>query len=204
MPVSHTVKPGDCLSSIADQHGRFWEQLWNHPDNSELKSTRKDPNVLFPGDVVVIPDLERHKEPCASEQKHRFRRKGVPAKLKIRILRDDEPRKNMPYVLEIDGVMTKGNTDGDGFVTGDIPPGAKTGRLTVGKGDDMEVFDLLLGTVDPLDTEEGLIDRLDCLGYDTSEGLAAALKDFQAREGLDPTGTPDQAARDKLKEKFGE
>jgi len=204
MPVNHTVKAGDCMSSIADRYGRFWKDLWEHPENAALKKLRSDPNVLNPGDSVVIPDQQVHEESCATEARHRFRRKGVPAKLKIRILRDDKPRKNLPYVLEIDSVMTKGSTDGDGFVTGDIPPGAKTGRLTVGKGDDAEVFDLLLGTVDPLKTDEGLIDRLDCLGYDTSNGLGPALKDFQSKEGLDPTGTPDNAVRDKLKERFGE
>jgi len=204
MPISHTVKPGDCISSIADQHGRFWQQLWDHADNAQLKDLRKDPNVLNPGDVVVIPDLQNHEESCATEQKHRFRRKGVPAKLKVRILRDDKPRAKLPYVLEIDSITVKGNTDGDGFVKGDIPPGARKGRLTVGKGDDLDVFDLLLGTVDPIDTDEGLLDRLDCLGFDVSQGLGPALKDFQTKVGLEPTGTPDDEVRDQLKERFGQ
>ncbi|MEY2429487.1 MAG: hypothetical protein QOJ40_2372, partial [Verrucomicrobiota bacterium] len=49
MPEDYKVKDGDCLSSIAFSKGFFWETLWNHGDNSALKSKRKDPNVLSPG-----------------------------------------------------------------------------------------------------------------------------------------------------------
>lgn len=204
MPVTHAVQSGECMSSIADQYGRFWQQLWDHADNLDLKNLRKDPNVLYAGDTVVIPDKEEHEESCGSEEKHRFRRKGVPAKLKIRILRDDEPRGNLPYVLEIDGVSTKGNTDGDGYVNADIPPGAKAGRLSVGQGADVEAYDLLLGQLDPIETDEGVLGRLGDLGFDTSRGLGPAVSDFQAGEGLEVTGAADDALRTKLKERFGQ
>jgi len=204
MPVSHKVKQGECLSSIADRLGRFWQQLWDHPDNAELKNLRKDPNVLYDGDVVVIPDLVEHEESCATEQRHRFRRKGVPAKLKVRILRDDKPRADLPYTLEIDSLTVKGKTDGDGFVESEIPPGAARGRLSVGKGTDLDIFDLLLGALDPIETEDGVLERLEGLGYDISRGVGPALSEFQAKEGLEPTGTPDAGTRDKLKERFGQ
>lgn len=202
--MQHTVKQGECLSSIADQHGRFWQQLWDHADNARLKDLRKDPNVLHPGDVVVIPDLALREEDCATTKKHRFRRKGVPAKLKIRVLRDDKPRAKLPYTLDIDGALTRAKTDSDGFVIQDIPPGAKHARLTVGEGADAESYDLNLGTLDPIDTDEGLLGRLECLGFDVSEGLAPALGAFQSREGLNPTGTADDQTRNRLKERFGE
>lgn len=204
MPESHTVQAGECLSSIADQHGRFWEDLWNHADNSELKQLRKDPNVLLDGDVVVIPDKEEHQEECASEQKHRFRRKGVPAKIDLRITRDGKPRADLPYVLEIDGIVVKGTTDGDGAVKEDIPPGARAGKLTVGEGDDAEVHELRLGALDPIETDSGVLGRLLDLGYDTTSGLEKAARDFQADETLEVTGTVDDQTREKLKERFGQ
>ena len=53
---NHTVVQGECLSSIAAKAGFTVDALWNLPENAQLKSTRKDPNVLYPGDVVFVPD----------------------------------------------------------------------------------------------------------------------------------------------------
>ena len=87
MPEDYTVTSGDCFNSISYDRGFFWETLWNHGKNAELKSKRKDPNILKEGDVVHIPDLTVKEEQGATEQRHKFKLKGVPAKLKIRVMR---------------------------------------------------------------------------------------------------------------------
>lgn len=99
------VQEGDCIHSIAEETGHFWETLWNDGGNSDLKSRRKNPDVLLPGDKVVIPPLDGTPESGATEKKHRFRRKGVPIQLIIRVLKqgaDDrvvalDPDKNKPW-----------------------------------------------------------------------------------------------------------
>jgi len=83
MSTDHEIQQGECLDSVAERYGFFWETLWEHADNSELKRVREDPNVLQPGDIVKVPDLEEGEESCATEQAHRFRRKGVPAVLRL-------------------------------------------------------------------------------------------------------------------------
>ena len=90
MALDKVVEQGDCISSIADEHGFFWETLWNLPENSELKQQRKEPTILREGDVVHVPDLRPKDESCATEQLHKFKRKGVPAKLKLRMLRSPQ------------------------------------------------------------------------------------------------------------------
>ncbi len=40
-----------------------------------------------------------------------------------------QPRANVPYVLEIDGKLTRGCTDSEGVIESSIPPNARTGRL---------------------------------------------------------------------------
>lgn len=91
MSTNHTIRQGECIESLADRYGFFPETLWKHADNSDLRELRKDQNILQPGDVVVIPDLELGEESAATEQKHRFRRKGVPAKMRIVFYKPVEP-----------------------------------------------------------------------------------------------------------------
>ncbi|NLF32590.1 MAG: LysM peptidoglycan-binding domain-containing protein [Planctomycetes bacterium] len=204
MPTQHTVRQGECLSSISDRYGFFWETLWNHADNARLKRERGEPNVLMPGDVVAIPDKRKGSVSAATGQRHRFRLKGVPAKLRIRLLIDDEPRANEPYTLMIDDTFAaRGTTDGDGTVEQSIPPGARTGRLIVGEGDHEDVYELRLGALDPLDADAGVRGRLANLGYDIAAGLEGAIRAFQEAEGLDATGTMDAATGTRLKERFG-
>lgn len=86
MPEVYIVQQGDCLHSIAADCGLSWQKIWDHPDNSDLRSLRKDPNILKEGDNLVIPDLELKTEPGNTDQNHAFAVKGFAAVLKLRIL----------------------------------------------------------------------------------------------------------------------
>lgn len=199
----HTVQRGECLSSIAERYGLFWSTIWNHPENVQLKQQRKDPNVLYAGDIVHIPDIRVREDSCATDQKHRFRKKGVPAKLRLRLTDGDQPRPNVPYQLEIDGQWFDGATDGDGYLEHPIPPTAAKGKLTVGEGTTQDVFELEFGALDPVDTEEGVAGRLADLGYGTDD-VEEALRAFQEKYRLPVTGTADEATRQRLREVFGQ
>jgi N-acetylmuramoyl-L-alanine amidase len=204
MAEDYNVSAGECMHSIAFEHGFFWETLWNHPNNAALKDLREDPSVLMECDVVHIPDLTVREESCAAEQRHRFRLKGVPALVRIRVVVDDEPRANQPYTLYLDDVEAgEGTTDGDGQVEVSASPAAREGRLVVGEGDDEVTVVFQLGTVDPLDTDQGALGRLHNLGYDVSQP-EEAIRGFQTREGLKETGTIDDATRQRIGERFGQ
>lgn len=243
---NYTVNQGDCISSIAFRNGFFWEKIWNHPNNSELKQKRQDPNVLFPGDTVFIPEKEEKSERRATEQRHRFRLKGCPARLRLRILEEpteqerrqnppissaagdsrdsftedpeadqtpleDRPRRNVPYVLEIDGNLIRGKTDSDGRIECAIPPGAQGGCLIIEPGTPNEAtIPLHLGHLDPLSELSGVKQRLANLGFDCGDRdntetpeLGTALRVFQEKQGLPVTGEADQTTRDKLRELHG-
>lgn len=57
MPSKYTVRSGDTLSAIARQHGiADWRTLYNHPDNASFRQKRPNPNLIHPGDQIIIPD----------------------------------------------------------------------------------------------------------------------------------------------------
>jgi len=203
MPAQYKISAGDCVSSVAFEHGFFWKTIWDHPENASLKQQRKEPNVLMPDDVLTIPDLVCKEQACSAEQRHRFKLKGVPARLKVRLLKRGEPRVGEPYELTVEGKTRRGKTDGDGNVDCPIPPNARTGELKVGEGDAQDVFELSLGHLDPVESESGFKSRLDALGYNSRDNPESAIKAFQRAEGLTESGRADAATQSKLKEKYG-
>lgn len=73
MPTMYTVKQGDYLSAIADQFGfADYTTIWNDPNNADLKSQRQNPNVLYPGDQLYIPDKTQGSYQKPTDQKHVF------------------------------------------------------------------------------------------------------------------------------------
>jgi hypothetical protein len=207
VPKEYMVQAGDCISSIAYENGFFYETIWNYPDNATLKVKRKDPNTIFPGDIVVIPDKREKVERRATGSMHRFRIKAIPAKLRLQILSKDKPRANQPYQLDVDGIISQGMTDAGGNIVVSIPPDAKQGKLIVGKGDRATSYDLLLGHLDPVDEITGVQARLNNLGFYNgdpdgvlSPQTAEALGSFQASVGLSATGKLDAATRAKLRQ----
>jgi len=208
MPTKHVVKQGECISRIAFEYGLFPETVWNHPDNSQLKELRKNPYVLMPGDIVVIPDKRLKEVSKPTGQRHRFRRKGVPEKLVMKFTRGDELRANEKYVLEIDGKRTEGSTGGGGVVELDILPNAKIGKITfVEDGDE---YELGLGHLDPVTELSGVQGRLRNLGFyegpvdgELNEELEEAIRLFQERNKLEQTGKVDDALKSALQSAHG-
>lgn len=199
----HKVKSGECLNSIAEKYGVFPDTVWANGANSSIREAR-DPSVLMPGDTLIIPDKVIHQEACATDAKHSFRRKGVPALLRLQLTINDVPRANEPYCLIIDGKILEGTSDGDGKLEHPLLPNAKEGELRFIKDGVEEIFPLKFGTLDPIETESGVRGRLHALGYDNSLDLEALLREFQNEAGVEATGSIDATTKSKLKDIFGQ
>ncbi len=204
----YTVQQGDCINSIAVQFGFFPDTIWNHPQNAALKMKRQDPNVLFPGDVVFIPDKTLKEVDAPVDQRHSYTRRGTPAKLKMKLLNNNKPRANEKYMLDIDGTVTQGTTSGDGSIEVSVPPHAKQGKLTL--LDTGDVYSLYLGHLDPIDEVSGIQSRLKGLGFyngdasgDLDDATRRAVASFQKTKKLSQTGQPDKSTKDALKAAFG-
>lgn len=213
MAEDYVVQRGDCLSNIAAARGFGWRTLWDHPRNAELKQRRKNPNILYPGDVVHIPDMRVDPEPCPTDQIHVFQLKGVPAKIRLVLTDDsDTPLPGLPYRLDLpdQNLTWTGNTDGDGALEHSVPPGAKKAVLTVEYPHTRVEYRVLIGGVDPVDTVSGAQGRLLGLGFyqgeisgETDQPTVSALLRFQVRHSLPPTGELDGDTKSNLEELFG-
>jgi hypothetical protein len=203
MPIKHAVQEGDSVVKLAAFHGFRPDTIWNYPDNAALKAERGDMNILFPSDVVVIPDKRLRQESRATDLRHVFRRRGVPMIFRVQLFTFYKPCKNKPYVLEVDGSRYEGVTDNEGRIERWLPNSARRGRLSVEKANiDVEV---LFGHMDPITQPAGVQKRLENLGFycgpmdgSNPAPLAAAVRSFQELAGLDPTGKIDPSTRDAL------
>jgi hypothetical protein len=212
----HEVAQGDCLSSIAYEHGFLPESLWDAPENAGLKEGGRDMNVLRPGDVVHLPARRKKTIPVQTGNRYRLRRKGVPAILRVRFVDfTGEPMANEPYLLQLAAAGSPlpdrtGLTDAQGFVVSPIPPNATGGEIWAGKGLSRRSLPFRLGFVDPIEDVSGVQARLNSLGYPcgsedgTLDDLtAAALRRFQSDYQLPATGQIDEPTKAKLREAYG-
>jgi hypothetical protein len=205
VPIKHQVTEGDCIASLGMVYGLFPDTIWKDDANRELRDRRGNPNVLMPGDVVVVPDKRVREVSKPSDEHHKFRRRGVPEKLLIQLMTGGQPRAFVEYTLEIDGRPIHGCTDDQGRLEHWIPPAAKEGRLLIGEG---EEYELAVGALPPLAEETGVRRRLVNLGYLDNEkadenALQLAVQSFQADNALKVTGELDQQTREKLREIHG-
>lgn len=199
------VGNGESTSSLAKKNGFFWRTIWDHGENAGLKTQRKDPNVLFADDEIFIPERELKDVSKPTEQKHKFKRKGEPCKLKVQLMKAGKPRKNEKYVLNLDGTPINGTTDGEGKLEHFIPGESRSAMLVLRGG--QEVVPLRLGDLDPVDQGTGIQQRLNNLGFECGsedgeigDETKEAIKKFQAAYNLNVTGEPDEATKSKLKE----
>lgn len=214
MPLRHVVQQGECLATIARRFGfASYKKLYDDPANAALKKLRPNPNVLRPGDVVMIPDKAPKEVDAATGTTHRFRVK-VPAKELRLVLRDHggDPIADTPYELSVGDEVRTGTTDGKGKLKEAIPDGIAEAELVLlGRA-----LTLRLGHLDPLDGAKdkkhvaGLQGRLKNLGYDTGPAdgrlgrrTRAAIAMFQADHGLEVDGEPGDGTLAKLEESHG-
>jgi len=206
--AKYTVEAGDTIPSIARENGFLTSTVWDHPENAALKAKRQNPNILFPGDEVFVPEKESKQEARGTNSKHTFQVKGEPNKLKLRLMKMGKPRANEAYVLQIDGKLINGTTDSNGVLEQVIARDAKGGSLMLQGG--KETYPVKIGHLDPIDEISGLQQRLNNLGFNAgsedgelSEETRAALRKFQERQKLDITGEADAATKAAIQKLHG-
>lgn len=205
MASEHYVSEGECITSIADATGHYWQTIWDDPANAELRRHRSNPHTLSPGDRLIIPDLRERVEREPTGKRYRFRRKGIPARFTLQLFRAGHPRAEQPWDLGGDGFHDSGVTDSKGVLSTFIPTTLMHAVLCVGP-DDFRLK-VRFGSLPPIEEVEGWQARLTNLGFykgsedgTVSEALRDGLRRFQSSCGLPETGEADEATRAKMVE----
>ena len=210
MSETHIVEQGEHLSQIAKQYGfPDYKIVWDHPENADLKKLRKNPNVLFPGDEVFIPDKEEKEESGSTDKRHTFTVDKEKLKL-VLVLEDlfEKPIAGAQCALLVEDQIFQLSTDGQGKIDQEIPLDAKEGALVI-RGDQTpfqnEIIPIKIGHLDPIDEISGQIARLNNLGYfagnpdgSDTEALKSAVEEFQCDHSLKVDGICDPKTQDKL------
>ena len=204
----HIIKQGEYLSKLAAECGLGnYSSIWCCSENTNLKAKRDNPNVLYPGDEIIIPEINTKQESVSTDQRHGFRVLGQVIKLRLQI-KDTEirPIANTECQLSIGFKTYQLKTDDEGKIETSISSKATRGELTI---QDM-VFPLLIGYLDPVDELSGWIARLNNLGYDAGNPdshdemqVRSAVEEFQCDYGLKVDGICGPNTKKKLEEVFG-
>ncbi|NRR30697.1 peptidoglycan-binding protein [Oxalobacteraceae bacterium] len=210
---THRVRQGECTSKLADRYGFFADTVWNWPKNAELKLLREDKNILNPGDEIVIPPKREKAVVVETGMRYQLRRLGIPELLRIRFVEEGVARANIPYLISFQtqqGVVLcnrLGTTDADGVLVESVLPSITFAEVTLTDDLGDEVFQFTIGTIDSIDSDNGVLSRLHNLYFESAQGesgsleeLREAVREFQKFYDMDPTGVADDATRAKLRE----
>ena len=215
MAGDHVVKQGEYVALIAKRYGfENYLTVWNHPENSDLRSKRKNnPDLIYPGDRLYIPDRELRDEQAPTDRKHVYQVNAGPLYLRV-VLRDigDEPKASLDCLVNLDGNLSRQTTDADGMIEQLIPRDAARATFTYQDSDAADKVDLpvLIGYLDPLEEVSGQIGRLNNLGYmagdpdnPDDELYACAVEEFQCDQRLTVDGICGPATQARLKAVHG-
>jgi hypothetical protein len=216
--TDHTVVQGEHLPGIALRYGFLdWNTVYQHPKNAELRSRRRNPNVLLPGDKIYIPDIQSKRTACSTGRTHVFQLVGRHC---VGIVLKDasgKPYANVKYTVTIGAAVRGGTTDEGGMLYEYVPKATEAAELKLpdlGLG-----WTLKIGYLDPLHDQEqdapiitGVKARLRNLGFyagevdsNLDEDAKEAVKRFQrsALKREEPEGDLDAETRNALQQEHG-
>jgi Putative peptidoglycan binding domain/LysM domain len=215
MAGNYTVKQGDHLSSIAAAFGfSDYHTIWDDANNAALKQKRQTPNVLFPGDLLYIPDHQLRVEARSTDVRHKFVIHRPTLMLRL-ILEDslERPIANAPCDLLLDGEVLHVTTDGRGRIEQKIRPETHRGTLIIRDPQTPfsgEQIPIRIGNLNPAEEISGQVARLDNLGYYPGDGTSddddqfeSAVEEFQCDNGLTVDGICGPLTQAKLKQVHG-
>jgi len=208
----YKVKQGDCIASIAQNHGIPWEKIWNHPKNSNWKNRGKIRMCSIQGTWYSSLIKKRRRN-------RGLQNNGIVLRLRKALLfaigyggssgwTFSKPTLYSPnrgsFVEAPKGSELK--TDDKGIIECEIPPGVTEAKVTI----DNDNWLLRLGALDrsiPLkDCREGLIIWIILWAQSMESWDLVPMKPFEIFSGINDLvidGKYGPRTQQKLKEVYG-
>jgi hypothetical protein len=199
----YVIKQGDHLALLAYKFGFDANKVWNDPKNADLRKLRPDPNILWPTDILYIPDqnVPPVMHTLTTGATNTFVADPPTVTVSLRFL-DDDLASQAFTVQELPNLAGL-TTDAEGRATFPAPVTLATATLafeTAGR-----IVSAQLGGLDPIDTLSGVFQRLKHLGYigldevfdaTNLEVLRTALRALKAAQAGPPDSSPSSARPD--------
>jgi hypothetical protein len=160
----YVICKGDHLAMLAYQFGFDANTVWGDPANASLRQLRPDPDILFAGDVLYIPDPPPGPPPSQGltpGSTNTF--VSSPPTVTVAIKLTSPALASQPFTIPEVPALTGLTVGADGTVTLQIPVTVATFTLTFTSP--AATFTCNLGNKDPITTLSGVFQRLQNLGF---------------------------------------
>lgn len=217
MTQQHTVAQGETLLRIAKQYGyQTSKALYNHPSNAEFKALRPDPNLIYPGDKITIPQKKEKFIPLRTNSINSFVVQNEKEYFRLQIIHEDgDDITGKRIVITIGSQTIDTVLPSNGLIEVELNENdSLTGQVDLYLKEDQsspsESFTAQVGHLDPIDTLSGVQARCNLLGFDcgTVDGIngsktKAGVRDFQYEHDLEVDGIAGAKTKAKLQQVFG-
>jgi hypothetical protein len=135
MPETHVVQQGECLTSIAAKYGfADIKPIYEAAENAAFRARRPDPNVILPGDEIVIPERTKKSLSLATGERHRVVVKVPRRKLRVKLeLPGGRALTGQPFELVVEGRTINGQVAAENVVEAEVPADATLATLLLPK-----------------------------------------------------------------------
>ena len=69
----YVIRQGDYVAKLAHRHGFDAAEVWQLPKNETLRRKRGSPDILYPGDILYIPERDQPGQSVRAGGEQRYR-----------------------------------------------------------------------------------------------------------------------------------
>ena len=208
---TYVVQQGDTLARIAKANGiGLAKDIYNHPANAKFRRKRPNPNIMYPGDQIVMPEPSDEPFRLRMNTVHEFYKGPEKEKLVLKLI----GMANKRAILTAGGSSIDKKVDENGHLQVEVDTDVNEAELKIFLDENSSqptyIYPLKLAHLDPIDTVAGVQGRCNNLGFDCGvvdgvmgEKTKSGISAFQQHHKLTVDGIAGPETQAKLEEIYG-